>query len=166
MSADSRVQEAIRFLKAKEKANARQIIDTLLTEHPSDANLWYLAAMASEDRQQHVRLLNRVLQLEPGHPKAKQALRHLSDPIAIAPSPEPEPERKYESARPVTGNQASAKPNIRPQTATVILVLLLLLATSYASYQYGRETQKNDILNTVGAMFGGLGTALYTPNAP
>lgn len=96
MSADPRIQQAVQFIKSGDKAKARPITEALVREHPEVANLWYLAAMAASDKNEMVRLLNRALQIEPGHVKAKQALDRLdvpipSAPVQAAPLPPPQP---------------------------------------------------------------------------
>lgn len=80
MSVDPRIQEAIRFIKSGNKALARPILRDLLVEHPYNANLWYLAAMAAETQQDYIAFLNRTVQLEPKHPQANFALAKLNIP--------------------------------------------------------------------------------------
>lgn len=113
MSTDPRIQQAVQLIKAGDKAQARPITDALVNEHPDVANLWYLAAMAAADQHEMVRLLNRALQIEPGHVKAKQALDRLGVPLAPTAStpPIPAPQQPHPISQPAAPTAAPADYN-------------------------------------------------------
>ena len=86
----------IRALDNGEKAQARRLLRPLLEREPT-AELWYLAARASEKPQHEIACLERALALDPFHAQSRQRLLVLRD---SQPLPTPAPERLTERPLP------------------------------------------------------------------
>ncbi len=97
-----------RALDNGEKAQARRLLRPLLERRPT-AELWYLAARASEKPQHEITCLERALALDPFHVHARQRLLTLRD---SQPPPAPPPKRLTEKPLPDAPRRAAqpAKP--------------------------------------------------------
>lgn len=85
------VKEAVRALKANNKAEARALLEkaTELDPYNEQAWLWLSGVVDLEDDQRTC--LQNVLFINPGNENAKQGLAMLDAKIAARPAPEPEP---------------------------------------------------------------------------
>lgn len=88
-------------LAAGDKRQARHLLRPLLDRKPS-AELWYLAAQASEKPEHELMCLQRALALEPTHPEARRRMRALQTgevlPPVVVPPPESSPQAHVEIA--------------------------------------------------------------------
>ena len=152
MSVDPRVRQAIQLIRNGQRLEAQSIIYELVKEQPSNANLWYLAAMASDLKEARLRYLNRALQIQPGHEQAKALLDKLNVPVGsekLPVSPQAIPKAtKIEPPRRSRLTWAMA----------VISVIVLLVVSNYGSYELGRELQRRDAINTFGPSLGDYAT--------
>lgn len=75
----NQLQEAIAAIKAGDKAKGRKLISLFLQDNPTHENalLWLSATTNSQDEKR--KIFQRVLQINPGNEKAKQALAKLDD---------------------------------------------------------------------------------------
>ncbi|MBK8135700.1 MAG: hypothetical protein IPK52_07670 [Chloroflexi bacterium] len=85
------VKEAVRALKANNKAEARSLLEkaTELDPYSEQAWLWLSGVVETEDDQRTC--LQNVLFINPGNENAKQGLVMLEAKSAAKPAPEPEP---------------------------------------------------------------------------
>jgi len=66
--------------KAVQEGNftvARAILSDILKANPNNADAWYIAAFATNEREQKIRALERALNIDPSHEKARQLLDRL-----------------------------------------------------------------------------------------
>ncbi|MBZ0308513.1 MAG: DUF4192 domain-containing protein [Anaerolineae bacterium] len=77
--------QAKKLIDSGHKAEARQIIISVLKENSGNANAWVLAAMASDDEAQKQKALDRALQIDPFHKMATQLYEPYQQPTPVAP---------------------------------------------------------------------------------
>lgn len=65
--------------KDNKKQEARTLLANAIIQAPNDADLWFGLAFCLEDKDQIIYSLNRVLQINPNHPKAADELRKRTD---------------------------------------------------------------------------------------
>ncbi len=70
-------QRAYTYIKAGDKSSARQVLRQALDRDPNDLKGWLLMARAADTRQQRADALYHVLDIDPGHPQAAEALSHM-----------------------------------------------------------------------------------------
>ncbi|MXV92090.1 MAG: RDD family protein [Chloroflexi bacterium] len=75
------IQQALDEFRMDE---ARTLADAELAEKPSAA-AYYLASLAARNHGQRVEFLNKALELDPGHARAKEELRDMQPPAAATP---------------------------------------------------------------------------------
>ncbi|MBZ0298003.1 MAG: hypothetical protein K8L99_35950 [Anaerolineae bacterium] len=85
-------------LSAGDRAHARRLLRPMLEQEPS-ADLWVLAAQASETPGQKQVCLERALALDPNHAEAKQQLRRLRGEDKPAPAPAASPPTRSKPRR-------------------------------------------------------------------
>jgi len=132
------IEQASQQLRRGNKAEAQTLLRQFLNQEPNSADAWYLFAATLVDRKNQIRTLQRVLELNPFHEKAANALRHLEDAQPVASpqaSPTPFTDTRTFSAQQVIedqgGGQRSNSPRVSPLllgfgiTASLIIILLL-----------------------------------------
>ncbi len=85
MSYDLRPVEAA--IREGDKVRARQLLRPMLRQPTAD--VLYLAALVTDNRQQVIRVLEQALQLDPSHQRAAQTLAALTQARSTAPSSPP-----------------------------------------------------------------------------
>ncbi len=76
------IREGLAAYKAGDKAQARQYFEEAVKADENNPHAWYYLAGLEPDREQRVKMLQRALQLDPGHEKARAALEKLEEPAA------------------------------------------------------------------------------------
>lgn len=71
------LRQAASLIKSGDKAQARQIISTILKAEPNNADAWYLNAVLVEGRDSKIQALERALAINPAHEAARKALNQL-----------------------------------------------------------------------------------------
>ncbi len=74
---EQRLQQAIEFTKNGQREQAQNVVRDVLKNNPKNADAWYVAALIIENKEQQISALTRVLDLEPNHPLANNALDRL-----------------------------------------------------------------------------------------
>lgn len=77
MDAQQRLAEAIEHGRAGRKSQAQVILAQLIKEDPRFADAWLWMAACFDDPQKQIYCLNKVLEINPQHPRARQALEKL-----------------------------------------------------------------------------------------
>jgi hypothetical protein len=102
------LREAYERIKAGKRAEAAQILQPYLREHPQDADAWWLMAHAVSQPDARLKCLEEVVALDPNHPKAGAKLEQLRAELAatafvmpadLVPAPA-EPDDGYFAASP------------------------------------------------------------------
>lgn len=94
MSTDPRIQQALQLVQQGKGSEAAPIIAQLLRDNPHNADLWYLAAFATDDKSKRISAVKRALAIKPSHVKARELLNRLqpsndldallsADPVAV-----------------------------------------------------------------------------------
>ncbi len=71
------LRQAVSLVKSGEKSKARVILASLVNDEPLNETAWLWLSVCVETDKQKIECLNRVLSINPNHPKAKQALVRL-----------------------------------------------------------------------------------------
>jgi tetratricopeptide (TPR) repeat protein len=74
---DPRLEQAQRLIEAEQFQDARALLLGILRENPRDTRALFLYALAAANREEAVKVLNRVLELDPLHQQAKNALAQI-----------------------------------------------------------------------------------------
>ncbi len=78
------ILEAIQLAKEGRKAEARALIDELITDDPDNAPAWFVLAQLVEDRAHAIRCLRRVVELEPENARARAYLARLEGKAKVS----------------------------------------------------------------------------------
>jgi hypothetical protein len=71
------IQQAISYAKAGNMADAKKLLAEVVKKEPSNARAWYLLSQVTENQDQSIYCLKRVLQIAPDNIKAQKALARL-----------------------------------------------------------------------------------------
>lgn len=85
MGTDAQLQQALQFIRAGKRQDARHELAKLIRNSPHHAQAWYLLSLLIEDRQKQIDCLQHTLALAPDHARAKELLAGL---IQAARAPE------------------------------------------------------------------------------
>ncbi len=108
MSQIPELQQAYQMIKAGQRQEAGMLLKNYLSAHPKDVDGWWLMAHAANNPEIVQKCLERVLQLNPDHAKAKERLART---VPAAPAPTaPPPAVKKESAVPDSFEAFAAQP--------------------------------------------------------
>ncbi|MEA3350143.1 MAG: hypothetical protein U9Q82_05955 [Chloroflexota bacterium] len=72
------VNLAIKKLKAGDKAAAKELLIKALKQNPKNADAWYVMAAVVTDTEQRTECLQRALQIDPQHEKARRTLSKMT----------------------------------------------------------------------------------------
>lgn len=72
-----KLQQAIVATRSGRKKDAQHLLIDILRDNPSDADAWYLLSQLVESESRQVSYLEKTVEIDPGHPKAKQRLMQL-----------------------------------------------------------------------------------------
>ena len=91
-------QQGVEAFQAGDKARTKQIMLEVTAADPNNDNAWYYLAAAESNRTKRRQYLERVLQINPNHERAREVLAKLderaggapaaSTPAAAAPAPQ------------------------------------------------------------------------------
>lgn len=73
------LQQAAKLYKNGEKRQAAKILSNLLKKEPDNASAWYGLALCLDDTDRKKYCLHKILDLNPDHEKAQQALNIITD---------------------------------------------------------------------------------------
>jgi len=118
MSKEENYRQAVDLLRSGNKEAARKILRAEIIQDPKDAVGWWLYAHAAEDQQQKIQCLQKVLELYPGHEKARLELVKLQQAPdtnpperriapAVRPHPKPRPRKKISGQGLIIGGIAT-----------------------------------------------------------
>jgi hypothetical protein len=116
MSDKEAIQQAVRFIKVGKKAEAREVLKSVIAQDRDDPFAWAAMVQAVESRQEAVFCLKQVLRLKPGDAWATDRLRRLE----AAAQPPPGPERlspflpASEPSAPPAAAPATPEPRLPP----------------------------------------------------
>lgn len=79
------LKRAVTLIKANKLDEASKIIARILKANPDDQHAWYLLSFSVTDTEKKVYSLQRVLQINPTHPKARARLTRITDTMGNAP---------------------------------------------------------------------------------
>ncbi len=99
-----KLQQAIVATRAGKKSEAQLLLIETLQSNPEDANAWFLLGHLVEPEKRQIAYLEKALDIEPGHVKAKQRLMQLG---AI---PVPAPIVAEKAAQPTEVDDALPEP--------------------------------------------------------
>jgi hypothetical protein len=74
MSQESQLQQGIEAIKRGDKKGGATVLANVVRSQPQSAEAWYWLAAATENPNEAALCLQRVLQIDPGHGRARQAL--------------------------------------------------------------------------------------------
>lgn len=77
MDVNQQLQTAYEIAKAGDRSTARQLVKEVLEFEPTNDSAWYLYAKIAGDRQKSIYCLERVLEINPSHARARQDLERL-----------------------------------------------------------------------------------------
>src|SRR5262245_45497114 len=77
MDNQQRLQQANLMLQEGRLLEARQLIKEVIQSEPENADAWYLASFATEDKQQQIQTAQRALDFSPQHMGAARRLAEL-----------------------------------------------------------------------------------------
>jgi hypothetical protein len=83
-SRDSQLVEAYELIKAGQRTQAGQLLRDYLSAQPNDPNGWWLMAHAVSKPEAMQKCLEKVLELDPGHTKARDKLARVQAQLAPA----------------------------------------------------------------------------------
>lgn len=135
MATDPRVQQVVTLIKAGKQTEAQKAIAALIKEQPNNADLWYVAAGAANNKEKQIELLKRTLRINPQHTRARTALDRLEG--------EPEVDFGTSPAKPKRGRWGCILASVAVGIGVVTVALLIWsrvavtadqVATSLASY--------------------------------
>lgn len=86
------LSEAIRLIRAGQKAEAQLVLEPYIMDHPQDIQAWMWEAEIFPNDADKIKVLEICLGHNPGHPQVNQALGILRQRSGIFPEPEPAPE--------------------------------------------------------------------------
>ncbi|HYO87242.1 MAG TPA: tetratricopeptide repeat protein, partial [Candidatus Limnocylindrales bacterium] len=108
MSAD-KLNEAIAAFQAGDRPNAKALFQEVISADPNNDTAWYYFAALQDDPARRRAALNRVLEINPGHERARDVLASMDAAQAAAPAAPPA------SARP---RAATTPPPVEPVNVT------------------------------------------------
>lgn len=83
MGTDAQLQQALQFIRAGKRQDARHELAKLIRNSPHHAQAWYLLSLLIEDRQKQIDCLQRTLALAPDHVQAKELLARLTQAARV-----------------------------------------------------------------------------------
>jgi preprotein translocase subunit Sss1 len=75
---DELLQQAVSFVQVGDKGSAVKILKEIVTKDPKNENAWLWLAACFDKRENKIRSLQKVLEINPNNQKAKQALDKLT----------------------------------------------------------------------------------------
>lgn len=108
VDASQQLEEARRHLRVGDRAGALPILKAILVQDRTHVEAWWLAAQAASNRAEAEAALRVVLKLQPGHPRAGQALARLQA-TGVAPA-------AASAVRPANPQRIVAAPAPHPKT--------------------------------------------------
>lgn len=72
-----KLQQAIVATRSGRKKDAQHLLIDALRTNPEDANAWYLLSQLVESENRQISYLQKTIEIDTGHPKAKQRLMQL-----------------------------------------------------------------------------------------
>ena len=88
---DPRLDQVQRLVESEQFEDARVLLLGVLRENPRDTRALFLYALAANNRDEAIKVLNRVLELDPLHEQAKNVLAQIEG-RSVAPPPPPPPQ--------------------------------------------------------------------------
>jgi len=82
MEINQEIQAAINLYKNGDKESARGKLQGYIKSHPNDETGWYVYAKITDNIEERIRCLERVLDLNPLHVNAKEQLEFIKKPIS------------------------------------------------------------------------------------
>ncbi len=80
-----KLQQAIVATRSGRKKDAQHLLIDTLRDNPAEADAWYLLSQLVESEKRQVSYLKKTVEIDPGHPKAKQRLMQLGEIPVPAP---------------------------------------------------------------------------------
>lgn len=80
-----KLQQAIVATRSGRKKDAQHLLIDTLRDNPSDADAWYLLSQLVDSENRQISYLKKTVEIDPGHPKAKQRLMQLGQIPVPAP---------------------------------------------------------------------------------
>ncbi|MFL7869927.1 MAG: tetratricopeptide repeat protein [Anaerolineales bacterium] len=105
MDISQQLRKAYETAKTGDRPQARQILKEILKVEPDNDAAWYLYAKIAENRQRSIECLEKVLQINPSHPRARQDLARFKNENAGFTNPQ---------EKPLRSNTRQAQSNGRP----------------------------------------------------
>lgn len=124
---DSRLTEAKRALRDKDRAYARTLIKDVLNEDASNDQAWVLLALATENREQSLACLRRAAEINPANDRVFKMIDHLETLHTTSTRPQELPVSPEEEA---LGEEFSAS---KIFLSLIALVVCIICAMSFAS---------------------------------
>lgn len=75
--ANQKMQQAVDNYKSGNKQNAKKLLAELVKSEPDNASAWYILALCMDEREEKEYCLQRVLEINPEHQKARLALTRM-----------------------------------------------------------------------------------------
>lgn len=94
------LQQAIAAARAGNTAEARELVDGLVEDHPDNPHALFLRGMLAESQEEQVQYLRLVLEIDPEHEAANRRLAQLSPAEQTAPSADAEEATAATAAEP------------------------------------------------------------------
>ena len=83
MGIDAQLQQALQFIQAGKRQEARYELAKLIRNSPHHVQAWYLLSLLMEDRQRRIDCLQCTLALAPDHAQAKELLARLTQAARV-----------------------------------------------------------------------------------
>lgn len=117
-----RLTEAIRLANSGQPEQARAQLLELTRQYPAMELAWLWLASVTDDSQERVRLLERVLSINPANEKARNALTRLTGSASVPPQSQPAP------ALTVPGTTVARPANAMSMTDMILVIVAGLVA--------------------------------------
>jgi hypothetical protein len=103
---DGKLQQAIVATRAGQKKKAQFLLTETLKENPEEVQAWFLLSHLVDSERKQIAYLEKAVDLDPGHDKARQRLAQLKTAETTVPEPVVEEE--------VPATEITAAPDILP----------------------------------------------------
>lgn len=110
--------QAYRLIKAGDRKAAGQVLRDYLKQHPQDTDAWWLMAHAVDQAENMRKCLERILQIDPGHARARERLAQLRIAVPLPetspPLEEPDEQMILQGIRPADRRASKPRPPSPP----------------------------------------------------
>ena len=135
MEMEQELRKAVSEIKQGDKPNARKILENIIKNDPNCADAWYLLSYVASTQEQALGYLEKVIEINPFHEKAKQQLGKIMSKLPSSP-PINKPKKRKESK--------SLLYIFLALIVTLLLVISCFVGTStIGNSNYGQASQIN-----------------------